>query len=99
MIPNKTLRIDNLLPKYQDVNHEVRYAISKQLRVDICHISTLDNFFKDLKGDLLDLIEIVTYLEKTLEKSIGDIEVKNIQTVADIINCFENTKKIITQNN
>ena len=46
-----------------------------------------DNLIVDLRGDLLDIVELVMRLEEKYNINISDIESDKIKTVKDAVDC------------
>lgn len=63
--------------------------IAKTLDVDKKKLSEKTNLVKDLEIESLDLVDLVAAFEEEFGIEIADKDIKNIQTVGDIIKYAE----------
>lgn len=63
--------------------------IAKTLDVDKKKLSEKTNLVKDLEIESLDLVDLVAAFEEEFDIEIADKDIKNIQTVGDIIKYAE----------
>lgn len=68
---------------------KIKSFLATQLLVEEDQISLESDLRKDLGADSLDLFELAMSLEEDYDVSIPDEELKDIQTVSDIIKCLK----------
>jgi acyl carrier protein len=68
---------------------EVIELISKTLDINKKDININTNLVKDLNIESLDLVDLVVAFEKKYNIEIKDNDIKNLQTVEDIVNYLE----------
>ncbi|MBI4100324.1 acyl carrier protein [Candidatus Microgenomates bacterium] len=69
----------------EEQKREIIKIISEQLGIPAEEISEESNFASDLNMDQLELTDLVLALEKKFEVEIPAEEIKNIQTVGDLL--------------
>jgi acyl carrier protein len=65
---------------------DIYKLIAEQFGLGIVHPD--DHLIDDLRGDALDIIELVMLLEAKFNIIISDIEAEKIKTVNDVVNCI-----------
>ena len=60
--------------------------LSEQLHVESSQINENSNIKNDLGADSLDIAEIVLMIKEKYKQDISDEDLKNIQTVGDLLN-------------
>jgi acyl carrier protein len=71
------------------VKNKVIEIIAETLDVDKSEISMKTNLIKDLDIESLDLVDLVGAFEEEFGVEIADKDIKDIQTVADIVEYIE----------
>lgn len=71
------------------VKNKVIDIISETLDVDKKDITMKTNLIKDLDIESLDLVDLVGAFEEEFGVEIADKDIKDIQTVADIVEYIE----------
>ena len=71
------------------MKNEVISIISKTLGIDKKKINEKTNLIADLDVESLDLVDLVVAIEEKYQMEIPDQDIKNLQTVEDIINYLE----------
>ena len=69
---------------------EIISLIADTLEIPKNHINEKTNLIKDLDIESLDLVDLVAAFEKKYNIEILDKDIKNLQTVEDIINYIKN---------
>lgn len=64
----------------------LKQIVGAQLLINPEKINLQANFLKDLGADSMDVIEIILNIEYEFDISIEDKKVKDIQSIADVIN-------------
>ena len=67
------------------MKEQIVNLIAEQFGLD--EVYENDDLIQDLKGDALDIIELVMTLEEEFNIEISDSEADRIQTVEDVYNC------------
>ena len=63
--------------------------IADTLEIDKKKIQEETNLLKDLEIESLDLVDLISAFEEEFNCNIPDSDIKNLQTVKDIINYIE----------
>lgn len=63
----------------------LRAEVSGFLEVDPETVTLDTNFFDDLEADSIDLVEVVTIIERELDLEIEDQHLYDIETVGELI--------------
>jgi acyl carrier protein len=71
------------------VKNKVIDIIAETLDIDKSEISMKTNLIKDLDIESLDLVDLVGAFEEEFGVEIADKDIKDIQTVADIVEYIE----------
>lgn len=71
------------------MKNKVIDIIAETLDVDKSEISMKTNLIKDLDIESLDLVDLVGAFEEEFGVEIADKDIKDIQTVADIVEYIE----------
>ena len=71
------------------MKNKVIEIIAETLDVDKSEISMKTNLIKDLDIESLDLVDLVGAFEEEFGVEIADKDIKDIQTVADIVEYIE----------
>jgi acyl carrier protein len=71
------------------VKNKVIDIIAETLDIDKNDISMKTNLIKDLDIESLDLVDLVGAFEEEFGVEIADKDIKDIQTVADIVEYIE----------
>lgn len=71
------------------MKEEVINIISSTLEIDKKSINENTNLIADLDVESLDLVNLVVAFEEKYGMEIPDQDIKNLQTVSDIINYLE----------
>ena len=74
----------------KNLKEEVIELIADTLEMDKEQIKETTNLARDLEVESLDLVDLVVAFEEKYNIEIPDQEVKNLQTVSDIISFIEN---------
>lgn len=72
---------------------EIINLIAETLDVDPDTISEKTNLVNDLEVESLDLVDLVAAFEEKIGIEIPDKDIKNLQTVGDVIKYAEKHKK------
>lgn len=72
-----------------NIKEEVIDIIVKTLEVDKKDVKDNTNLMKDLDVESLDLVDLVVAFEEKYNFEIPDNEIKNLQTVNDIVKFIE----------
>ena len=72
------------------MKQEIINLISKTLEIPKNKINEKTNLFKDLDLESLDIVDLVAAFEQKYQIEILDKDIKNLQTVDDIIKYIEN---------
>ena len=72
-----------------NIKEEVIDIIVKTLEVDKKDVKDNTNLIKDLDVESLDLVDLVVAFEEKYNFEIPDNEIKNLQTVNDIVKFIE----------
>ena len=62
----------------------VKEAITKVLSVYIKEIEDDSTFYGDLGADSIDMVQIIKYLEDSLDADLSEIDISQIDTVQDL---------------
>ena len=73
----------------EEIKEKVISLIADTLEIDKNSINEKSNLVSDLDVESLDLVNLVVALEDENNVKIPDNEIKNLQTVEDIINFVE----------
>ena len=68
------------------LKEEILSLISSTLEIDKNLLNDNTNLMKDLDLESLDLVDLIAAFETKYKIEINDADIKNIQTVGDIIN-------------
>ncbi len=71
------------------MKNKVIDIIAETLDIDKSEISMKTNLIKDLDIESLDLVDLVGAFEEEFGVEIADKDIKDIQTVADIVEYIE----------
>ena len=71
------------------MKNEVIEIISKVTEIPVKKINLDANLVKDLKLESLDLVSLVTEFEEKYNIVVDDKDIKNLQTVKDIVDYIE----------
>ena len=71
------------------MNEKVKSLISRTLDIPESKINDKTNLVKDLELESLDLVDLVAAFEDEFKVEILDKDIKNLQTVEDIVNYIE----------
>ncbi len=71
------------------MNEKVKSLISRTLEIPESKINDKTNLVKDLELESLDLVDLVAAFEDEFKVEILDKDIKNLQTVEDIVNYIE----------
>ncbi len=71
------------------MKNEIINIISKTLGIDKKKINEKTNLVADLDVESLDLVDLVVAIEEKYQIEIPDQDIKNLQTVEDIINYIQ----------
>ena len=71
------------------MNEKVKNLISRTLDIPESKINDKTNLVKDLELESLDLVDLVVAFEEEFGIEILDKDIKNLQTVEDIVNYIE----------
>lgn len=74
----------------KNLKEEIIELIADTLEIDKEQIKETTNLARDLEVESLDLVDLVVAFEEKYNLEIPDQEVKNLQTVSDIISYIEN---------
>lgn len=74
------------------MKEEVINLIASTLGIDKKKINEKTNLIADLDVESLDLVDLVVAFEEKYEIEIPDQDIKNLQTVEDIVNYLETHK-------
>jgi acyl carrier protein len=69
----------------KDVKASILKLIAEQF--GLANVHPKDRLIDDLRGDALDIIELVMLLEAKFNIIISDIEADKIKTVKDVVDC------------
>ena len=69
----------------QEIEQKIKEIIADQLGRDVSEIGSTDHLIKDLGADSLDSVEVVMALEDSFPISIGDDQLNDLNTVADLV--------------
>ena len=72
------------------MKQEIINLISETLEIPQDKINEKTNLFKDLDLESLDIVDLVAAFEQKYQIEILDKDIKNLQTVDDIIKYIEN---------
>lgn len=73
----------------KNLKEEIIELIADTLEIDKEQIKETTNLARDLEVESLDLVDLVVAFEEKYNLEIPDQEVKNLQTVSDIISYIE----------
>ena len=73
----------------EEIKEKVISLIADTLEIDKNSINEKSNLVSDLEVESLDLVNLVVAFEDEYNVEIPDNEIKNLQTVEDIINFIE----------
>ncbi len=73
----------------EEIKEKVISLIADTLEIDKNSINEKSNLVSDLDVESLDLVNLVVAFEDEYNVEIPDNEIKNLQTVEDIINFIE----------
>lgn len=76
-----------------DTFEKVKEIIIDTLSFDGDEIRPESDFFKDLKADSLDVVELMMALEENFGISIPDEELPNLHTVENVVKYIEDHKE------
>lgn len=76
-----------------DTFEKVKEIIIDTLSFDGDEIRPESDFFKDLKADSLDVVELMMALEENFGISIPDEELPNLHTVESVVKYIEDHKE------
>ena len=71
------------------MNEKVKSLIASTLDIPENKINDKTNLVKDLELESLDLVDLVVAFEEEFGVEILDKDIKNLQTVEDIVNYIE----------
>lgn len=71
------------------MKNEVISLIAEVLEIDKSKINENTNLVKDLEIESLDLVDLIAAFEEKYHFEIPDNDIKNLQTVKDIISYIE----------
>ena len=71
------------------MNEKVKSLISRTLEIPEESLNDKTNLVKDLELESLDLVDLVAAFEDEFKVEILDKDIKNLQTVEDIVNYIE----------
>ncbi len=71
------------------MNEKVKSLISRTLEIPKDSLNDKTNLVKDLELESLDLVDLVVAFEEEFGVEILDKDIKNLQTVEDIVNYIE----------
>lgn len=71
------------------MKNEVIEIISKVTEIPVKKINLDSNLVKDLKIESLDLVSLVAEFEEKYNIVVDDKDIKNLQTVKDIVDYIE----------
>lgn len=71
------------------MKNEVIEIISKVTEIPVKKISLESNLVKDLELESLDLVSLVAEFEEKYNIVVDDKDIKNLQTVKDIVDYIE----------
>ena len=71
------------------MKNEVIERISKETEIPVKKINLDSNLVKDLKLESLDLVSLVAEFEEKYNIVVDDKDIKNLQTVKDIVDYIE----------
>ena len=75
------------------MEQEVINLIAETLEIDPSDLSTDTDLSRDLNVESIDLVDLVTAFEDKYNFEMPDNELKNLQTVSDIVEFIENHSK------
>lgn len=78
--------------KNENVEKKVIDIISRVIEVDKKSINANTNLIADLDVESLDLVDLIVAFEDEYNFEIPDNDIKNLQTVNDIVTYIENKK-------
>lgn len=76
--------------KKDNIKDRVINLIANTLEIDTSEINEESNLVSDLEIESLDLVSLVVAFENEFDIEIADNDIKNLQTVKDIIEYIEN---------
>lgn len=76
--------------KKDNIKDRVINLIADTLEIDTSEINEESNLVSDLEIESLDLVSLVVAFENEFDIEIADNDIKNLQTVKDIIEYIEN---------
>lgn len=68
---------------------EVKSILAEQLCIDESEITPESNMIDDLNADSLDLLQLLTLLERKTGMRFTDEEIKSVKTVKDVMDLIE----------
>lgn len=78
----------------ETIAQKTKRIIAELLGADEAALTTGTNLKKDLGADSLDIVELVSVLEKEFNVSVPDDKIEYLRTVGDFINHFERTRRV-----
>ncbi|MBQ9403195.1 acyl carrier protein [Candidatus Saccharibacteria bacterium] len=75
------------------MKEEVINLISETLEIDKEALSTETDLARDLNVESIDLVDLITAFEDKYNFEIPDQDLKNLQTVGDIVDYVEKRQK------
>lgn len=74
------------------VFEEIKKMLAEQLCVDEDEITPESNMIDDLNADSLDLLQMLTLLERNMGLRFTDEEIKSVKTVQDVVDVIESKR-------
>lgn len=69
-----------------NVSEAVKQIVSEHLGIPLEEIKEEADFIQDLNAQVIEINDIILAIEQTFKIKIPEEEVKNVQTVGDLIN-------------
>jgi acyl carrier protein len=63
----------------------LRQEVAGFLEVDVEQVQLDTNFYDDLEADSIDLVEVITIIERELDLEIDDQHLYDIETVGELV--------------
>lgn len=77
------------------MKEEIKRIIAETLEIDETEIEDTTNLAQDLDVESLDLVDLVVAFEEKYGIEIPDQDIKNLQTINDIVEYIEKNDSII----
>ncbi len=71
----------------------IKQMLVDELGVDESEVTMESNMIEDLNADSLDLLQMLTLLERNMGLHFTDEEIKSVKTVKDVVDVIESKKK------